>query len=59
MTIYTVYNNIDQKDLSQVSRHYTLKGAAKSYYRAHTGNLRRIIDDQNCDVTAKAKEQYG
>ena len=53
---YTVYANIENKDTSEVSRHRTLKAAGKSYQSAHTGNLRRVIDADGNDVTAKACE---
>lgn len=51
---YTVYANIDQMDISEVSRHRTLNGAGKSYQKAHTGNLRRVIDGNGNDITVAA-----
>lgn len=51
---YTVYANVEQQDTSLVSRHRTLKAAGKSYQAAHTGNLRRVLDDKGNDVTSAA-----
>lgn len=54
MTNYTVYANIDQMSYSKVSNHRTLEAAGKAYQRAHTGNLRRVIDAKGNDVTEAA-----
>lgn len=51
---YTVYANVEQQDSTLVSRHRTLKAAGKSYQAAHTGNLRRVLDQDGRDVTAAA-----
>lgn len=51
---YTVYANVEQRESSEVSRHRTLKGAGKAYQRAHTGNLRRVLDKDGNDVTGAA-----
>ena len=54
MTSYTVYANIEQRDLSMVSRHRTLARAGKAYQSAHTGNMRRVLDQDGRDVTFDA-----
>ena len=54
MTTYTVFANIDNLDTSEVSAHRTLKAAGKSYQSAHTGNMRRVLDDKGNDVTRAA-----
>jgi hypothetical protein len=54
MSTYTVYANVEQKDFSEVSRHRSLKAAGKSYQAAHTGNLRRVLDQDGNDVTSAA-----
>lgn len=51
---YTVFANIADKATSEVSRHRTLKAAGKSYQSAHTGNMRRVLDDKGNDVTGAA-----
>lgn len=51
---YTVFANVEQQDTSLVSRHRTLKAAGKSYQAAHTGNLRRVLDENGKDVTSAA-----
>jgi len=51
---YTVYANVDQQAYSEVSRHRSLKAAGKSYQSAHTGNLRRVLDQDGVDVTGAA-----
>ena len=51
---YTVYANVEQQHLSLVSRHRTLRAAGKAYQAAHTGNLRRVLDQQGRDVTHAA-----
>jgi hypothetical protein len=53
-TQYTVYANVEQKDYTLVSAHRTLAAAGKSYQAAHTGNLRRVIDNNGKDVTSAA-----
>ena len=50
--VYTVFANIS--DHTFVSRHYTLARAGKSYQAAHTGNMRRVLDQDNNDVTGEA-----
>ena len=51
---YTVYANVEQREFSEVSRHRTFKGAGKSYQAAHTGNRRRVLDQDGNDVTSAA-----
>lgn len=51
---YTVFANVEQQDISLVSRHRTLKAAGKAYQAAHTGNLRRVLDAKGNDVTSEA-----
>jgi|GEM_PF-2585032 len=51
---YTVFANIDQQDTSEISTHRTLRAAGKSYQAAHTGNLRRVLDQDGRDVTQQA-----
>lgn len=52
--VYTVYANVEQKDSAPVSTHRSLKAAGKAYQAAHTGNLRRVLDQNGKDVTAQA-----
>ena len=52
--VYTVFANISDQDHTEVSRHYTLARAGKSYQAAHTGNMRRVLDQDNNDVTGEA-----
>lgn len=54
MTAYTVYANIDQMDTSKVSTHHSLATAGRAYQASHTGNMRRVIDNNGRDVTAAA-----
>lgn len=54
MAKFTVYANVEQQDTSLVSTHRTLKAASKSYQAAHTGNLRRVLDQDGNDVTWQA-----
>jgi hypothetical protein len=54
MINYTVYANIDNIDTSEVSRHRNLKNAGKSWQAAHTGNMRRVLDENGNDVTCAA-----
>lgn len=54
MATFTVYANVEQQDFSKVSTHRTLKAAGKSYQSAHTGNLRRVLDENGNDVTQDA-----
>jgi len=54
MTKYTVFGNTDEQGTTKVSTHRTLRAAGKSYQAAHTGNLRRVLDQDGRDVTADA-----
>lgn len=56
MAKYRVFANVEQQDYSLVSTHRTLKAAGKSYQAAHTGNLRRVLDQDGNDVTWDAVE---
>lgn len=51
---YTVFANVEQQDTSEISSHQTLAAAGRAYQAAHTGNLRRVLDDNGRDVTAEA-----
>ena len=51
---YTVFANIDDRETSKVSTHRSLRAAGKAYQSAHTGNLRRVLDERGNDVTSKA-----
>lgn len=54
LSMYTVYDNIEQGEFAMVSRHRTLHRAGKAYQSRHSGNLRRVIDDCGQDVTSEA-----
>lgn len=51
---YSVFANVERQNSSLVSTHRTLKAAGKAYQAAHTGNLRRVLDQDGNDVTAEA-----
>lgn len=51
---YIVYANVEQRETSEVSRHRSLARAGQSYQAAHTGNLRRVLDQDGRDVTSAA-----
>lgn len=52
--IFTVYGNVEHQDFTLVSRHRSLAAAGRSYQAAHTGNLRRVMDEDGRDVTEAA-----
>lgn len=54
--IYTVYGNVEQQETSEISRHRSLARAGLAYQAAHSGNLRRVLDQSGNDVTADALE---
>lgn len=56
--IYSVYANIEKKDLGPISRHRTMENAGKAYQAAHTGNLRRVVNDKGKDVTRAVCDAY-
>ena len=56
MTTYIVYANIDQPE-TKVSTHRTLAAAGRAYQAAHTGNMRRVVDQDGNDVTAEAAQE--
>lgn len=51
---YTVFANVEQQDTSEISRHRTLAAAGRAWQAAHTGNLRRVLDQAGHDVTQAA-----
>ena len=51
---YIVVANVEQRDTSESSRHRTLAAAGRAWQAAHTGNLRRVLDQAGRDVTQAA-----
>ena len=54
MNRFTVFANVEQQDTSKVSTHRTLAAAGRAWQAAHTGNLRRVLDQDGRDVTSAA-----
>jgi hypothetical protein len=52
--MYTVYRNVEQQAYTKVSRHRTLWRAGRAYQDARTGNLSRVLDRDDNDVTQAA-----
>lgn len=51
---YRVFANVDNWDTCDMSIHRTLAAAGEAYQAKHTGNLRRVLDNEGNDVTQVA-----
>lgn len=52
--VYTLVGNVEQPDMSEISRHRSLRTAGLAYQVGWRGNLCRVLDNAGRDVTQAA-----